>query len=206
MIVDPQTSGQRIVLRTVHEPTKAGASANQHAAGQIELLDPSQRPQTIIQQGIIHSPVLRSHAIVVVDPTGRPRVVGGVKLEAAADANKAPPTSGFVEIFGKDNSATPAVRLANSADGGYVTTQREGLPLRVAVGNFASGSGVYLQIGDRLLPLSGAVSENDIKKLEALSAKTSGRNQPDKDGQGSGSDPRTTPTVQPTEAGTANEQ
>lgn len=168
MIADPHDKLPRIVLKSV-----PAGSQNAHAApntsGQIELLDSSQRVQTAITHGAVITHGLKAQAIAVADPAGRNRVQIGTKPEGVEKTKQqTSATSGWVEIFGKDNSAMPIVRLAASPDGGFIFARHDGFPLGVVVGNFPQGSGVFLQVGDKQIPLSGPASAEDLKKLEKL--------------------------------------
>jgi len=205
VIADPQAGQPRIVLRTVPEPTISGTAPG--TAGQIELLDHAQRPQTVIQHGVVHSPGLRSQAIAVIDPAGKPRVHIGVKPEGEPPAKGTVPlTSGFVEVFGKGDVPLPAVRLATSPEGGFLFARREGLSLGVAVGNFAPGSGTYLQVGDRLVPLAGSLLAGDIKKLEKMSQDAAVKKIDGNKDRTSEQGPNTAPAVQPTGKPDASER
>lgn len=168
VIADPQDKQPRIVLKTVQAGSR-DADATPHTSGQIELLDNAQRVQTAISHGAVITHGLKTQAIAVADIAGRTRVQIGSKLEAVPQSkDQAPATSGWVEIFGKDNSPMPIVRLAASPDGGFIFTRQDGYPLGVVVCNFQQGSGMFLQVGDKQLPLSGPASSEDMKKLEKL--------------------------------------
>ena len=172
VIADPHDKQPRIVLKTVQGGVKNGDSS--HSSGQLELLDQSQRVQTAISHGAVITHGLKTQAIAVADPAGRNRVQIGTKLESAAPSKSMPPaTSGWVEVFGKDNSALPIVRLAASPEGGFMFARQDGVPLGVVVGTFEQGSGMFLQVGDKQIPLSGPASSDDLKKLEKLLAKQS---------------------------------
>lgn len=168
VIADPRSNQPRIVLKTVPEAAPNGAVAP-HSSGQIELLDPAQRVQTAITRGAVITHGLKTQAIAVADPLGRPRVQMGTKPETSPEGkNSIPATSGWIEVYGKDNTPIPIVRLAASPDGGYVFARRDDVPIGVVTGNFPQGSGMFLQIGDRQIPLHGPASSDDIKKLEKL--------------------------------------
>ncbi|MCE9554707.1 MAG: hypothetical protein K8T91_15225 [Planctomycetes bacterium] len=171
VIADPRDKQPRIVLKSVPGGSQESGTVAQ-TSGQIELLDGSKRVQTAMAHGAVITHGLKTQVIAVADPAGRTRVQIGTKLEVAAQSkDQAPATSGSVELFGKDNSPLPIVRLAASPEGGFLFTRQDGVPLGVVVGNFQQGSGMFLQVGDQQRPLSGPVTSDEIKKLEKLLTK-----------------------------------
>ena len=164
VIVDPLQDRPRLKLGTLTEAIAQSTGSTPNIAGQIEVLDSSQRVQTAITGGAVHTQALLSRGMVVVDPIGRPRVEIVTKVEHAGDAKNPPLTRGVLDIVGSDN--VPAVLLSSTPEGGVVVARHARVPTAVVIGNTPSGSGVYLQGGAGSILLTRPYTSQEIKALE----------------------------------------